>query len=149
MEIILRENVEKLGSAGEIVNVAPGYARNYLFPKGLAMTKSKGNMKVWEMEAKSRELKKRKILKEADELKNALVDVSLTITMAAGEEDQLYGSVTSIMIAEELEKKNFNIDKNHILLDEPIKKLGVYDVSIKLNPETVTQIKVWVVKNEE
>ncbi len=148
MEVILREDVEHLGKAGDIVKVAPGYARNYLIPKKYAMPKTKGYLKMWEMEKKSREIKRRKLIAKAEELRSELEKIQLTISMAAGEEDQLYGSVTEQIIAEELQQQNFDIDKNQVLLDSHIKKLGVYEVPIKLEHDVIANIKVWVVKKD-
>ncbi|MBP7462421.1 MAG: 50S ribosomal protein L9 [Candidatus Delongbacteria bacterium] len=146
MQIILRETVTKLGKQGEIVNVAPGYARNYLIPKGIAMILTEGNKKTWEMEAKSRINKQKKMVKMAEETVNAMQEVSITISMAAGDEDQLYGSVTEAMISEELTSKGFSISKNQIAMADHIKKLGVYDVPVEIDPEHTVTIKVWVVR---
>jgi large subunit ribosomal protein L9 len=146
MQIILRETVNKLGKQGEIVNVAPGYARNYLIPKGIAMNVTEGNKKAWEMEAKSRVTKQKKLVKVSEELANSMQEVSVTISMSAGDEDQLYGSVTEQMVAEELTAKGFTIKKNQIVLEDHIKKLGVYDVPVQISPEQSVTIKVWVIR---
>lgn len=146
MQIILRETVNKLGKQGEIVNVAPGYARNYLIPKGIAMNVTEGNKKAWEMEAKSRVTKQKKLVKVSEELANSMQEVSVTISMSAGDEDQLYGSVTEQMVAEELTAKGFTIKKNQIVLEDHIKKLGVYDVPVQISPEKSVTIKVWVIR---
>ncbi len=146
MKVILRKDVETIGKAGEIVEVKNGYARNYLIPKGLALEASKGNVKRFEQEKKSLELQKNREKKAAEKEAEKLNDTSITISVSVGEEDKLFGSVTSQDIANALEERGFALDKRKILLDEPIKALGIYSIPIKLHPEVEAKVKVWVVK---
>ena len=146
MKVILRKDVETIGKAGEIVEVKNGYARNYLIPQGLALEASKGNVKRFEQEKKSLELQKNREKKAAEKEAEKLNDTSITISVSVGEEDKLFGSVTSQDIANALEEKGFALDKRKILLDEPIKALGIYSIPIKLHPEVEAKVKVWVVK---
>jgi large subunit ribosomal protein L9 len=144
MKVILIKNVEKLGKSGDTISVKDGFARNFLFPKGLALSATSDNMvKVEEAKKKvekSRELEKDK----AQEIAKKLNGFSCTITTEA-QDDNLYGSVTAAEIAKALESEQLNIDKSDVMLDEPIKKLGIYEIEIKLHPEVKTKIKLWVV----
>jgi len=146
MKIILKENIPKLGKPGDLVNVKDGYARNYLLPKGFAQEATPINLKRLEedKELKILTLNREKI--KAEELALKLTGFSCTINAEATDEDKLYGSLTSDDIAVSLEAEGYNIEKKSILLESPIKKLGIYDVSIRLHPEVTTKIKVWVVK---
>ncbi len=146
MKVILKENVESLGQAGEIVDVKSGYARNFLLPKKFALPATPQNLKVYEQEKNRIDQQMLRDQREAEALAEKLGAVSLTATVAVGEEDKVFGSVTNQVIADLLKAKGFEIDRRKIMLDEPIKALGVYDVSIKLHPEVVPQVKVWVVK---
>jgi large subunit ribosomal protein L9 len=146
MKVILKHNVENLGSAGEIVNVKPGFARNYLVPKGLALIATKANEAILENERRSiaRRLEKEKT--DATDIAARIENISVTIPVAVGEEDKLFGSVTSQDIAEGLKAHQIEIDKRKILLEEPIKALGLYPVDVKLHADVVAKVKVWVVK---
>ena len=146
MQLILRTDVELLGKRGEVVNVAPGYGRNYLLPKGLAYEYSQANIKRVEKERKVIEVKQVKERDEARELAGRIGGVSCTIVRKVGESETLYGSVTNADVAESLHKEGFSIDKRKILLEEPIKTLGIYTVPIRLHPEVTAELKVWVVK---
>lgn len=146
MKIILRDDREKLGKRGEVVEAAPGYARNFLLPRGLALEATPKNMKLFEEEKKIEAAHKRKEEKEVKELSTKLSEISCTITVQTGEDEKLYGSVTSLDIAEALAREGFEIDKRKIILDEPIKALGVYHIPIKLHPDVTAEVKVWVVK---
>jgi len=146
MKIILRQDVQNLGAAGEIVKVKPGYARNFLLPKGMALQATDANMRRYESEKKQLSWKIEQEKRKAEELAKLLENVSCTITVQVGEEDKLFGSVTSQNIAEALETQGHKIDKRKILLDEPIKSLGIYSVPIKLHSEVEAKVKVWVVK---
>ncbi|NIA22641.1 MAG: 50S ribosomal protein L9 [Proteobacteria bacterium] len=146
MEIILLKQMEKLGKIGDVVKVKDGYARNYLLPKGYAIIASESNLKKVQHIVSSAKKKLMKLKDDAESLKEALSKLSLTVTVKAGEEDKLYGSVTTADIEELLKKEEYDIDKKKIVLDEPIKKLGVYDVKIKIHPEVVGTVKLWVVK---
>lgn len=146
MKIILREEVDNLGSPGEIVTVKDGFARNFLIPKNFALRATSQNMKFYEREKQKLETQKLKEKQEAEELSNKLSSVSLTATVSVGDEDKVFGSVTSQNIGELLSKAGFDIDRRKIKLDEPLKALGVYEIPIKLHSEVETKIKVWVVK---
>jgi large subunit ribosomal protein L9 len=146
MRIVLRENVEKLGRRGEVVKVADGYARNFLLPKKLAFEATDANLKRIEQERRVREVQESRDKQEAQALSTRMSQLSLTAVRKVGENEILYGSVTNGDVAELLEKEGFTIDKRKILLDDPIKSLGIYEVAVKLHPEVTATIKVWVVK---
>ncbi len=148
MEVILREDVEKLGGRGQVVKVAAGYARNFLLPRRLAVAASEGNKSIVEQERQAHLRREAKHQQEAAELGKLLSAVSVTIKSKAGEQDQLFGSVTSKDIAEALEKQNFTIDRKKIQLDEPIKQLGEHKVNVKLHSEVSSVITVHVVKED-
>ena len=146
MKVILRSDVDRLGSAGEIVTVADGYARNYLLPRGFAVTATEGNVKLIEVEKKRIAKDQIRMKEEAEALAKQLEQLSLTISKQAGEEDKLFGSVTNKEIAEALARENHEIDRRKIILDEPIKALGIYTVPVKLHAEVTASVKLWVVK---
>ena len=146
MKVILREDVKRLGSAGDVVEVKDGYARNYLVPRNLAVRADAGHMRQLEHEKKVLHEKREKMLKGARKLAETINKTSCTISVQAGEEDKLFGSVTSIDIAEALSKEGVEIDKKHIQLEEPIKSLGVFVVPIKITSEVEARLKVWVVR---
>lgn len=148
MEVILKEDVAKLGARGEVVNVAEGYGRNYLLRKKLAVEATKANKAVIEqMKASS----VRKLVKEkgdAELLAKQFEGVSLHFIRKAGEHDALFGSVTSADVAHELEGRGFNVDRRKIELDQPLKSLGEFSVAIKLHKEVTVQIKVTITKQD-
>jgi len=146
MKVLLRQNHEQLGEAGNIVEVKPGFARNYLVPKGIVYMASPENLKRYESDKEQLNWRIIQEKKKAEEFSKVLENVSCTITVQVGEEDKLFGSVTSQNIAEVLETQGHKIDKRKILLDEPIKSLGIYSVPIKLHSEVEAKVKVWVVK---
>jgi len=146
MRLILRMDVQPLGRRGDVVKVAPGYGRNYLLPKGLAYEYSDANIKRVEKERKLVAVAQLKERQEAEEQARRIAAVSCTIVKKVGENDTLYGSVTSAEIAEALHKEGYTIDKRRILLEEPIKALGIYAVPIRIHPEVPCELKVWVVK---
>ena len=148
MEIILREDVEKLGARGQVLKVANGYARNYLLPKRLAVPATEANKKIVEQERQAHLRREAKEQGEAEDLAKLLRGVTVTISQKAGESDQLFGSVTSKDIAEGLEKQNFSVDRRKIQLDEPIKQLGEHKVTIRLHREVPVEITVQVVREE-
>jgi large subunit ribosomal protein L9 len=148
MEIILREDIEKLGTRGQVVKVAAGYARNYLLPKRLAVTATESNKKIVEQERQGHLRREAKLKNEAEDLAKILGGVTVTIAQKAGDNDQLFGSVTAKDITEALEKQNFSIDRRKIHLDEPIKQLGEHKVTVRLHREVPTEITVNVVKDE-
>ncbi|MFO7525953.1 MAG: 50S ribosomal protein L9 [Ignavibacteriaceae bacterium] len=146
MKVILRQNFEALGRVGELVEVKDGYARNYLLPRGIAYSASKGNVRALEEEKKIIDKRSRQQLADAEVLSSELEKISVTIPVQVGEEDKIFGTVTTQMIADALKEKEYDIDKRKIEIDEPIKSLGIYGVSIKLHPSVTTKIKVWVVR---
>ncbi|NUM80858.1 50S ribosomal protein L9 [bacterium] len=146
MKVILRDNVDNLGQAGELVDVKPGFARNYLVPKGLALVYNKSNQAIYENEKKMIAAKVAREKKGAEELAAKLEAASVTIAVSVGEDDKLFGSVTSQDIANNLAEQGLQVDKRRIILDEPIKALGLYTVDAKLHSEVIAKIKVWVVK---
>ena len=145
MEIILLEDVEGLGKRGETVKVAHGYARNYLLPLGKGVASAGAGARIFQEEVKRRGARENKMHKSAERLAAELTGVSCTIAVKAGEDDKLFGAVTAADIAELLKKQGYEIDKRKIMLEEPLKTLGVYTVSIKLFQDVDAQIKVWVV----
>jgi large subunit ribosomal protein L9 len=149
MKVILRRDVENLGSMGDLVNVKDGYARNFLIPRDLAYYASESAIKKLEGEKrqKAKRLAQEKV--NAEQLANKISELQISIQMKVGEEGKLYGSVTSAMISQELAKKGFDIDKRLISFDDTIKTLGVFDAKIKLHPEVSTTLKVWVISEEE
>ncbi len=146
MQLILRTDVEHLGKRGEVVKVSPGYGRNYLLPQGLAYEYSQGNVQRIEKERKLMQVRAVQEREEAAALAAKIAAVSCTIVRKVGENDVLYGSVTNTDIGEALQKEGFSMDKRKILLDEPIKSLGIYSVPIRIHPEVPCAVKVWVVK---
>lgn len=146
MKVVLRQNFESLGEAGKIVNVKDGYARNFLLPRGIAFEANPRNLKVFEQEKKRLVALKDKEKKAAETLKAKLEGVSITATLPVGEDDRVFGSVTNQDVAELLAAKGFDIDKRRVLLEEPVKALGIYEVPVKIHPEVESTIKLWVVK---
>lgn len=146
MKVILRQNVESLGQIGDVVDVKDGYARNYLIPRKYAYAALKGNVKALNEEKKTFERKKQQELHAAETLSAEVEKVSVSIPVQVGEEDKLFGTVTTQMIADSLKEKGFEIDKRKIEIEEPIKSLGIYSVSIKLHPSVSAKVKVWVVR---
>ena len=146
MKVILREDNKKLGKAGDVVEVKDGYARNYLIPRNLAVRADEGQMRQLEHERKILHDKKEKYARVAENLANQINKASCTIPVQVGEEDKIFGSVTAMDIADSLLKEGIEIDRKDILLEEPIKSLGVFTVSIKLTPEVEGKLKVWVVR---
>jgi large subunit ribosomal protein L9 len=147
MQIILREDVPSLGKAGDLVKVANGYARNYLIPRKIAVEATPRNLKALEHEKLLIEHKKRRGRRESESLKDKIESISCTIGVKVGEDDKLYGSVTSMDIEEGLKREGVEIDRKKIELEEPIRTLGVYTVPIKITPEIQAKLKVWVVKD--
>ena len=149
MEVILRADVEKVGSRGQVVKVADGYARNYLLPKHLAVAASESNKKIVEQERQAHVRREAKDKSGAEDLAGLMTGISVTIAHKAGEQDQLLGSVTAKDIAEALEKRSFTIDRKKIHLDEPIRQLGEFKVPVRLHRDVTIEIGVQVVREEE
>ena len=148
MEVILREDIEKLGNRGEVVKVAPGYARNFLIPKRLAVMATDSNKKIVEQERQAHLRKEAKLEGEAQDLAKLLNGVTVTITQKAGENDQLFGSVTAKDVADALAAKNYTIDRRKIQMDEPIKQLGEFKVPVRLHKDVTAEVTVVVAKEE-
>ncbi len=146
MKIILTEDVDRLGNAGEIVSVKDGFARNFLLPRQLALIANKGNMAVYKEVRRQRDVQQSRVKHDAEILAKALGEVSCNVPVTAGEGDRIFGSVTAQQIVDLLKEQGFDIDRRAVQLDEPIRSLGVYDVSLRLHAEVDAKIKVWVVK---
>jgi large subunit ribosomal protein L9 len=148
MEVILREEVEKLGNRGDVVKVAPGYARNFLLPRRLAVLATDANRKIVEQERQAHLRREAKLEGEAQDLGKMLGGVTLTIRRKAGENDQLFGSVTANDIAEALAAQNYTVERRRIQLDEPIRTLGEHKVSVRLHRNVTAEITVNVTREE-
>lgn len=149
MKVILKDNIENLGRKGDIVEIAPGYGRNYLIPKKLALEVSLSNMKMIEMEQQALKKRLEKEVLSYQELIQQLNQTTLSFVRKAGEKDIIFGSVSSSDVKEALDKGGFEIDKKKILLIEPIKRLGNFTVAIKVFHEQQAEVKIEVIKEEE
>ncbi|HEX8960956.1 MAG TPA: 50S ribosomal protein L9 [Geobacteraceae bacterium] len=148
MKVILKENMDNLGHIGDIVKVAPGYARNYLLPRGLALEATTRNAKALEHAKRQMEYKKNKVLEGAKQFAARIEGLTLVLAHQAGEEGKLFGSVTNMELAEQLKAQGIEIDRKKIALAEPIKQLGEYTVAVKVHPEVTANLKVNVTKAE-
>lgn len=148
MEVILREDVNKLGIRGQLVTVASGYARNFLMPQRLAVRATEANKKIVEQERQAHLRKDAKLAGEAQELGKLMSSVTIAISQKAGENDHLFGSVTAKDIADALAVKGYNVDRRKVELAEPIKQLGEYKVSVRLHKDVTVEIPVIVSKEE-
>ena len=148
MKIILAQDFESLGFEGDAIDVAKGYARNYLIPQGVAIEASNANVKALESRKDKIMARRLKDKEAAEQVKEKISQITLTFKHKAGEEGKLYGSVTSRDIIQELEKKGFTVDRKKIIIDEAIRSLGEFQVAIKLYPEVTANLKV-VVEAEE
>jgi large subunit ribosomal protein L9 len=148
MEVILREDVEKLGLRGQVVKVAPGFARNFLLPKRLAVAATDSNKKIVEQERQAHLRKEAKLQGEAEDLAKLMSGVTVTIAQKAGENGQLFGSVTSKDVTDALAAKNFTIDRRKVQLEEPIRQLGEFKVPVKLHKDVTAEVTVNVIKEE-
>lgn len=146
MKVVLREEVKGLGVKGDLVEVANGYARNYLLPKKLALRPEGVNLEAMKRSREHALERKEKEKKDLEALAEKIKKISLTISMKAGEDDKLYGAVTEQHLAEALKREGIELDKKKIALEEPLKLLGVYNVPLKLSPDLSVPLKVWVVK---
>ncbi|MGR3311636.1 MAG: 50S ribosomal protein L9 [Candidatus Brocadiales bacterium] len=149
MNILLKKDIIKLGKMGEVVNVAEGYARNYLLPQGFATTVTPANLRQIEIAKKKRGIKIEEEKGELQALAEKLSDCSVTIAAKANEDGRLFGSVTVEQIVDALKKEGYLIEKEMVLLESPIKQCDVYTVPISLHPEVQTKCKVWVIKESE
>ncbi len=146
MEVILKQDVNKLGKAGSVIRVKDGFARNFLMPNGLALPVTAANLKNLEQEKQKKTLQLEKAKKEAQALKEKLDGLSLTIPVLTQEADALYGSIALVDLTRALKDEGIEISKDLITLQEPIKALGIYEIPVKLHPEISATLKVWVVK---
>ncbi|MDA8165922.1 MAG: 50S ribosomal protein L9 [Desulfobacteraceae bacterium] len=145
MELILKETVDTLGEVGDIVKVKPGYARNYLLPRGIAVAATQGNRAMLDRQKEAIESRRKEARQAADALAAKLGGIIVTITQRVGEENRLYGSVTSADIAEKLAEQGIDIDRKKIILDEPIKTLGERMVSVKVGYQATAELKVEII----
>lgn len=150
IKVILRQDVAELGSTGDVVTVKPGYARNFLLPRGLAFEATTANIRQLDEEKRRGEANAKKAFLEARRRAAQLENVSLTFHANAGEEGKLFGSITSGDIADRLKEQNldFTVDKRDIELDEPIKALGVYTVPVRLHTDVKPEVKIWIIKQD-
>lgn len=146
MKVILREDVQDLGQAGQTVQVRDGYGRNYLIPRNLAIPATKGNLSAVDEIKRQKDVRDRKRKREAEVVKDRLQKLQLTAEVLVGEEDKLFGSVTSADIADLIEREGVSIDKRSITLDEPIKALGMYSVPVKVDKDVVANVQLLVRK---
>ena len=146
MEVILKQKIDKLGDVGDMVRVKDGYARNYLMPRGLVVEATPGNVKEVEELKNQIAARDKQTTVHHSEVAEKLSKLKLSVPVKVGEDDQLFGSVTTITISELLQEQGFDVDRKAIQLDEPIKSLGVHNVFIKLHTDVETEIKVYVIK---
>lgn len=149
MKVILKDDIKNLGACGSVVEVKSGYARNFLIPRNLAVAANPGNLKSIDEIKKQKGFQENKRKREAEKFKDKLEKISITANVRVGEEDKVFGSVTSSNIASLLKNEGFEIDRRMVHLDEPIKALGVYTVPIRLEKDIIANVKLWVVKKEE
>ena len=149
MKIILKESVETLGEAGDIITVKPGYGRNYLIPQGLGVLATKSSIQATENELEAKAMKEAKTQKELQLVADKLNSVKLSFSLKSGEDDKLFGSVTTQMISSELDSKGFSVDKKYISLEEPIKTLGNYFAKIDFGSSIEARIKLKVISEEK
>jgi len=146
MKVILMEDVPSLGKMGELVKVADGYGRNFLVPYGKAIKATTHNIRILEHQTKQLKGKIDKIKRDAEKLAKRIESISCTVAKPVGDEEKIFGSVTSMDIVESLKVEGIELDRKKIILDDPIKSLGIYTVPIKLHPEVTAHLKIWVVK---
>jgi len=148
MKVILKQDKDDLGFEGDVINVSKGYARNFLIPQGIALESTAGNAKMIESRRSKIEVRKLKAQEEADRFKEKVDGLEITIAQKVGEEEKLYGSVTTMDIAECLDKKGVVIDRHKIILEKPIKTLGTFEVLLKIYPKVMAKVKVIVVPEQ-
>lgn len=146
MRIILKEDVKNVGSMGQIIDVSDGFARNYLIPKGLAVPANTRNIRELEHQKKVIQERAKKVKITAQTISEKLSNIKLILKAKAGEEGKLFGSVTTKDISDALKNEGFEIDKKKIIIDEPIKRLGEYTVTVKLHPDVSSQVRLEVVQ---
>jgi len=146
MKVILREDVPDIGTAGQVVEVKDGYGRNYLIPRNLAIPGTKANLRAIDEIDKQKQIQERKRRRGADIVKDGIEKLSISAEVLVGEQDKVFGSITSHDIARLLEKEGIVIDKRAIQLDEPIKTLGIYTIPVKVDKDVIAGLKLWVIK---
>ena len=146
MEVILCQDIKKLGKIGDVVNVKVGYARNFLLPQNLAYLATPGNVRRIEKQRASQQAELEKARRAAEELAEKLAKVACTVSVEVNDLEKLYGSVSEVDIVKALEVEGFQVDKKDILIDAPIEELGIYEVGVWLHPEVTAKIRVWVAK---
>ncbi|MFZ1684589.1 MAG: 50S ribosomal protein L9 [Candidatus Zixiibacteriota bacterium] len=146
MKVILREDIEDVGQAGQVIEVKNGFGRNYLLPRNLAIPASEGNLKSIGEIQKQKDIRSKKRRRAADIVKDRIEKLSLQIEVQVGEEDRMFGSVTNSDIAALLQTNGVTVDKRAVEIEEPIKALGVYTVPVKIDKEVTANVRVWVVK---
>ncbi len=146
MKVILRKDMKNLGETGEIKNVKKGYANNYLIPQEMVYPANDHYLEVLENDKKSAKKKLDKVKKEAEEIKEKLENVSLNINVKVGEDEKLFGAVTTQDIVDKLQEQGINLSKKQIVIEENIKKLGIYNIPVKIAPEVDATLKVWIIK---
>ena len=146
MKVILRKDADKLGKVGDVITVKDGYARNYLIPRSIAYAATDSNVKALEEEKKQQSRRLEKEKKSSEVLAGSLEKTSVTIKMKVGEDDKLFGSVTSQMIADALKEKGITLDKRQIDMEDTLKSLGIFDVNVKLAGGVAGKVKVWIVR---
>jgi large subunit ribosomal protein L9 len=149
LKIILKEDLKELGKCGEVVEVKDGFARNYLIPKNLAIPATKGSLKAIEEVIRQKSLRDNKNLRKDQRLKMEIEKVSVTAEVSVGEEDKVFGSVTTQHITDLMKEKGFVIERHQIELQEPLKALGVYTIPVKVSSQVQANLKLWVVKKEK
>ena len=149
MKVILQENVDNVGHVGDIVNVSDGFGRNFLIPRGKALQADERNVRVFEHHKRLAEHRRSKIKGAAEDLAKRIGALTITIAKQAGENDRVFGSVTALDIEESLRANGVEISRRLIHIEEPIKNIGVFNVPVKLHPEVVASLRVFVVKKEE
>ncbi|SBW10084.1 50S ribosomal subunit protein L9 [uncultured delta proteobacterium] len=148
MQVILRADVENLGRLGDVVTVRPGYGRNYLLPQGMAMPATKANLKVFELERKKLQAEMDALRAAAGELGGRIKNADITITMRVGENNKLYGSVTSAVIADALAAKGIEIDRRRVIIDAPIRTVGEFPVRVRLHADVLAELTIKVQPEE-
>lgn len=146
MRVILIKDFENLGKTGDTVDVKSGYVRNYLVPQGIALVANSAGLKKIQEQIRLKELRHKKALQKSQEMAEKINSLSITVPVQVGEEDRVFGAVTAQMIADQLIEKGYEIDKRHILLDEPIKALGIFEIPVKIHQEVTAKVKLWVIK---
>lgn len=146
MKVILLETIDRLGKTGDVVTVKEGFARNFLIPNKKARPATAGNLKALEVVKKKEAADTAKQVESARALANRIANISLTISVAAGDEEKLFGSVTADSVSDALKEEGIEIDKKDILIEDPIKKLGVYQITVKVHPEVKASLRLWIVK---